>query len=397
MQHETQKYNAGARGFHWATALLILGLLPAGFYMVVMEFSPFKLQIYGLHKSLGLTVLILAVFRILWRGFFKPPSSLGTHKAWEKALSKTIHIVLYVAIVMMPLSGWVMSSAGDFPVTFFGLFDVPNIVPKNENIFETSRSVHTVLGFIIVGCLGLHIVGALKHHFIDKDATLARMGGHVVYGFLGLAALGVVGVIWITPSKPKEVSDEVSQIQNAQAEVAFADLAEGALRDWVIDSVQSTIGFSYRQYGSVVQGAFESFEGRVVFDPDDLSAAQAEIRIQAASIKTGSDDRDLQARSGLWFDAQTYPDIVFTSERFVALGPNRYEVFGTLKIRDAALPVSFPFNLEIQELDDGRKQAVMNGELVLQRLDFGVGQGQWQGTDAIANEVNVTLVVHATR
>lgn len=397
MQNETSKYNAGARGFHWATALLILGLLPAGFYMVAMEFSPLKLQIYGLHKSLGLTVLILAIFRILWRGFFKPPSSLDTHKAWEKALSKTIHIVLYIAIVLMPLSGWVMSSAGDFPVTFFGLFDVPKIVPKNENIFETSRSVHEILGFIIVGCVGLHIMGALKHHLIDKDATLSRMGGHVVYGFLGLAALGFVGLIWVSNLSMTKAPDTLSEVQSTQAQdasdVQLADESSG----WVIDSEQSKIGFAYQQYGSSVEGAFESFNGRIVFDPDALEAAQAEIRIETSSISTGSEDRDSQARSDVWFAAENYPEIVFTSSRFEVLEANRYQVYGTLQIRDVTLPVSFPFSLEIREADNGQKEALMNAELVLQRLDFGVGQAQWQATDAIANEVKVTLVVHAAQ
>ena len=122
MSNDASRYNAEARFFHWVSAFLILVLLPLGFYMVAMDFSPVKLQLYGLHKSLGLIVLLLVVMRLGWRLSFGTPASLNTHKSWEKALSKTIHFVLYLAIFLMPISGWVMSSAGGFSDDIFRRF-----------------------------------------------------------------------------------------------------------------------------------------------------------------------------------------------------------------------------------------------------------------------------------
>lgn len=188
MSDEVQKYNTVSRVFHWSVALLILGLLIVGFWMGGLE-PPFKFKIYGWHKALGISVLALVVLRVVWKHASKSPKSLSTHKTWEKILSKTIHIVLYGAMIGMPLSGWVMSSAGGHPISFFGLFEVPPIVGKDKELSGLAAEIHEILAFIVIGCVGLHIVGALKHHVIDKDATLKRMGGNLVLAVLGVIAL----------------------------------------------------------------------------------------------------------------------------------------------------------------------------------------------------------------
>lgn len=197
MSHDdTHNYNPVSRVFHWLVAVLILGLIPVGFYMEQMSSSPLKFEIYGWHKSLGISVLLLAFLRVGWKIYKKPPSSLTTHKCWEKLLSKTIHIVLYIAIFVMPLSGWVMSNSGGYAVQFFGLFEMPKLVEKDKFISDLARSVHEIAGFVVMGCVGFHVVGALKHHYSDKDATLTRMGGRPVVGFIAiLVLLLTVGVV----------------------------------------------------------------------------------------------------------------------------------------------------------------------------------------------------------
>ena len=113
------RYGLGAKFFHWSIALLIFGLILVGFYMKGLPYSPDKLQIYGLHKSFGLMVLWLASVRIVWRQFVKPPLALDTHKNWEKILAKITHIFLYIAMIGMPLTGWLMSSAGEYPCLLY--------------------------------------------------------------------------------------------------------------------------------------------------------------------------------------------------------------------------------------------------------------------------------------
>lgn len=364
-----------------------------------MAYSPLKIQLYNLHKSFGMTVLLLGVMRIVWKNITATPESLSHYKNWEKTLSKTIHIVLYVAIILMPLSGWVMSSAGGFPVRFFGLFDVPNIVPKDEFIFDTAHEVHEIIGFIIAGCVGLHIVGALKHHFVDRDTTLRRMGANPVVAILGLLTLGAALMIplqhFIGGFGVKEVRLDESVRDSVQLGGDSADKVVGSF-DWIIDSAGSEIAFSYMQYGSRIEGVFDHFDADIYFDPDDLGNNHARVDINAMSIATGSDDRDDQARGDQWFDAAKYPDIVFEAKRFedVDAAGGEYTTYGQLTIREKTLPVEFPFQLLME--DDG-KTALMSAELSLNRLDFDIGQGAWQTTEAIENEVKIMLKMKAER
>ena len=188
MSGETEAYNLGARFFHWGIAFLILGLLVVGFFMVGLE-PPFKFQVYGWHKALGMAVLALGILRIVWRVSTSYPDHLSHYKIWEKWLSKTVHAVLYLLIIGMPLSGWVMSSAGGYPVSFFGLFEFPAIVEKNKELGGLARQAHEYIAFGLIALVGLHILGALKHHVMDKDTTLKRMGGHIVLAVLGILLL----------------------------------------------------------------------------------------------------------------------------------------------------------------------------------------------------------------
>ena len=168
-------YSAVAKTIHFVTALLILGLLPLGFFMVDMPFSPLKLDIYTLHKSFGMTVFGLSIIRVLWRVRHAPPPHLPTHRFSERILAKIAHLILYAGIFILPVSGWIMSSAGNFPNSYFGLFLFPDLVAENKIVFERARDVHEITALAMFGVLVLHAIGALKHHVMDRDITLRRM------------------------------------------------------------------------------------------------------------------------------------------------------------------------------------------------------------------------------
>ena len=191
----TSQYNILSKLFHWTIAALILGLLVVGFYMEGLERSPFKFEIYGWHKSFGLLVLWLAGLRIIWCSFTQKPKPLETHKPWEKALSKAMHIFLYVAMVGMPLSGWFMSASGGHSVSFFGL-EMPNIMAENKAINSLSKQTHNWLGYILILAIMLHVIGALKHHVIDNDMTLRRMSPKMFFKLWQFLVL--VGIILFT-------------------------------------------------------------------------------------------------------------------------------------------------------------------------------------------------------
>lgn len=411
-----ETYHSLSRIIHWLTALVILGLLSLGFYMSGLGFSENKLALYALHKSFGLLVLLLVFVRVAVYVFAGRPRSLPGHKIWEKALSHSAHAFLYFAMVALPLSGWVMSSAGDFTIQFFGI-DVPDIVSKNKALFHSSREFHESVALILVIVIGLHMVGAFKHHFMDRDETLVRMTRPGL-GFKGGVLVALLsGLLFLPPLyfTARDILHEVGEedgdhqgnviaAQGVRADIQQKPMVSAAsdaagLPSWAIISDKSDIAFQAMQYGQSFSGAFKNFSGAIFFDPKDLERSHAEIKIDVSSIKTGSDDRDMQALSESWFDVKNYPEARYEIDRFSkgdsAGDSAQYIAHGRLTIRGVSMPVDLPFSLQIDAQDGGARHAVMRGDLNLKRLDFGIGQGEWKDTHAIGNEVKISIKVEA--
>lgn len=405
MYSHSKSYHVVSKLIHWITALLIFGLLAVGFYMGSLDFSEDKLALYALHKSFGLLVLTLVTIRVIWHIIHRKPKSLSTHTKIEKALSHAAHAFLYLAMFALPLSGWVMSSAGDFSIQFFGI-DMPDIVSKDEALFRSSREVHEILAIIITGVIGLHILGALKHHFIDRDETLQRMTFKRL-GLLGGVGLTILVGVFFSPAVfytaneiLKEFSEEhrpslsAPEHQESQeqpsADTSSSLQTEDTHGEWDIISEQSYIKFSATQYGQTFEGQFHDFDGIINFDPENLDAAFVKILIDIGTIKTGSDDRDSQAVLSDWFDVNAFPKAEFVADNFEIDANGDYVAVSSLTIRGVSSEIALPFSLII----DGDK-AEMNAKISLNRLDFGIGQGQWQSTDAIGGNVDVSIKVEA--
>jgi len=392
-------YNCVSKCFHWGMGFIILGLLVAGFYMVGLAFSPFKFSVYGYHKSFGMLVFGLGVIRVVWSLVSQKPETLKSHAVWEVFLAKTIHVVFYISFLGVPLSGWFMSSAGEFSNNFFGLFDFPLLIGKDEQVFEQMKTVHEAFSYLLIVSLALHIAGAVKHHFIDRDQTLNRMGnlflasiGIVLFLLVFVAAVAHISFRYFVASKTVHSDQYVGEV--FENSVSRCEQGE-SVQKWIIDPKRSAIKFAFMQYGQKVSGSFDKWIGDIFFDPNDLEGSTARILIDTNSIKTGTADRDSQARDADWFLVAEYPYAVFQSESFHHIGANRYEVSGVLTLRGVVLPLSFPFLLEFFEKTGGIKQAVVQANLSLNRLDFGIGQGQWQTTEAIEDAVNVHINVYA--
>lgn len=175
LKNTPTRYGAITKSFHWIIALAIVGMLFAGFFMGGIENLTDKIWVYGMHKSIGVTILALAVLRILWHIYSKKPPYVSSLKPWEKMAAHFLHFCLYGAMIAMPLSGWLMSSSAGRPVSFFGLFTLPDLVDKNEDIANLMRGAHFYLAWLLIAAIVVHLSAALKHHFIDKDITLKRM------------------------------------------------------------------------------------------------------------------------------------------------------------------------------------------------------------------------------
>jgi cytochrome b561 len=172
---EIKRYTGTAVMLHWLVALLIFVAFPLGMYMHDLPLSPTKLQLYSYHKWLGMTVLLLAVFRIVWRVTHTPPALPDSVPRLQQLASHTIHGLLYVLILAVPVSGWVMSSAKGFKTVWFGVLPLPDLVGKDKALGELLSGVHQSLNYLLLALVVLHVAAALKHHLIDKDGILLRM------------------------------------------------------------------------------------------------------------------------------------------------------------------------------------------------------------------------------
>ena len=170
-------YTRTAISLHWLIGIAVLGMLGAGFYMTDMRISPDKLKIYMLHKSVGLSILALMIFRIVWRLTHRPPALPASLPNWQRIASYVSHGLLYLLLIAMPLSGWLMNSASGFPTKLFGVLPFPQLIEKSQSAFEFWKYSHGVIAISLCGLIGIHVLAALKHHFIDKDVILNRMLG----------------------------------------------------------------------------------------------------------------------------------------------------------------------------------------------------------------------------
>ena len=170
----TQRYNAAAIALHWVTAALIIANLLLGLTMVRLPISPQKLHWYLWHKSIGITVFALTSGRLAWRAIRPHPAPVAM-PPWQRRAAAVSHALLYVLLFATPISGWIYSSATGVQVVYLGTFPLPNLVPKDKALADVLRLVHIGLNSLLFTVICIHVAAALKHHFIDRDAVLARM------------------------------------------------------------------------------------------------------------------------------------------------------------------------------------------------------------------------------
>lgn len=169
------RYTHTAITLHWLIALLIFAAFPLGVYMHDLPLSPYKLRLYSYHKWIGVTIFMLALVRLSWRATHRPPAMPESMPSWEKFAAHATHYALYVLIFIIPVSGWLMSSAKGFQTVWFGVLPLPDLVGKDKALGDLFQEAHEILNILLLGLVVGHIGAALKHHFIERDDILARM------------------------------------------------------------------------------------------------------------------------------------------------------------------------------------------------------------------------------
>lgn len=173
-----QKYALSSRIIHWLMALIIVFLLGLGIYMTdfLSKEAPNRMEIYNLHKSLGVLVLGLIIVRIINRLVKKAPALPETMPKIEIFAAHSAHILLYILMIMVPLSGYLMSNSFGYPAMFFG-YEMPFLIKQNFEIGKIFSKTHEISAYSLIALVTLHILGALKHKFFDKteNDVLKRM------------------------------------------------------------------------------------------------------------------------------------------------------------------------------------------------------------------------------
>jgi cytochrome b561 len=172
-RNTTRAWGTLSKSLHWIVVLLILCQPLIANYADSLSGAA-KIGPLALHKSLGITILGLAIIRLVWRLLNPVPSTNGL-RTWERVLARLSHLLLYALIFAMPLTGWMMSSARNFPVSWFNLVQLPNLVAPGRETYELMHDLHGALFAALVLVALLHVAGALKHHFLDRNDVLKRM------------------------------------------------------------------------------------------------------------------------------------------------------------------------------------------------------------------------------
>jgi cytochrome b561 len=168
-------YTRTAKSLHWLMAIMLFGLLALGFYMADLPLSPSKLKLFSWHKWAGVTVFMLVFIRLAWRVTHQPPALPASMPKTMQLAAHAGHLALYGLMLAIPLTGWLMSSAKGFQTVWFGIVPLPDLLQKNKALGDLLRQVHEALNLLLVAMIAVHVLAALKHHFIDRDDILKRM------------------------------------------------------------------------------------------------------------------------------------------------------------------------------------------------------------------------------
>ena len=173
---ETQAYTLTARLLHWCMAITVIGMFILGLWMVDLGYyDPWRKDAPEIHKSIGILLFVLMAFRLFWRWFKGVPAPLSSHSKLERVGAHAAHMALYGLMFAIMISGYLISTADDRPISVFGFFDVPALGSLFANQEDIAGDIHLVLAISVIGVAALHALAALKHHFVDKDQTLMRM------------------------------------------------------------------------------------------------------------------------------------------------------------------------------------------------------------------------------
>ena len=172
---DAARYTTTAILLHWLIAIVVLGLIAWGWWMQTIAKIPVgpRVDAFNLHKSIGMTVLLLMLVRTGWRARHPPPL-FAPMPRWQARLARAVHLLFYVCLIVQPLSGYLGSAFSGYPVRVFGVM-LPAWAPKTDALKEALSVVHLVNSWVLVGALALHVAGTVKHALLERDGSFQRI------------------------------------------------------------------------------------------------------------------------------------------------------------------------------------------------------------------------------
>jgi len=428
MAESRTRYTTVAIVIHWLIAAAIIFQIILGWRMGDGPKGPTTYALFQLHKSIGITILLLSLARLAWRLFNRPPAPPEGQPKWERTASTLVHIGFYVIMIGLPLTGWILVSTSRVPVPtlLYGVIPWPHIPGLPELAAGPKHAWHEFGGLghgLLVKTtyllLTLHLGAVAKHQILDKDEVFGNMAPGAKPGWkeprawlaaAGLAAVIAAGYLYMPATKAKPAAPvPATEPAPAEAPAAAATLpveatppaveAEAAapvseLKDPVAWAVQkgATLGFTATWSENAIEGRFKTWTADILFSPEALDRSKLTVSIDVASVDTGDAQRDQSLPSGDFFDTAEHPKATFTATKFRKTGEGKFVADGTLDLRGVKKPLSLPFSLKI--VGD---TATASGVTTLDRTTFGVGQGEWASTDEIAAKVKVSFKLTAKR
>lgn len=397
-------YGRVSKSFHWLTALLILTAFPLG--MIANDWGydtsdalRVKGLLFSLHKTVGVTAFFVGIARILWALTQSKPGLLHPDRKLESWLAETVHWLLYVSLVIVPLSGWLHHAATTgFAPIWWPIGQSLPFVPKDETVAAFFGGWHDVFTKVLGISVLLHVAGAIKHHVIDGDLTLARMlPGHVEAGADRLdhdrAPLVTALVIYAAAMTGGSVlglsghSPEATAAAPAAQTTAQAPLAASG---WQV--TEGSLSINVQQLGSTVEGSFADWSAAINFDPDAAGPELGDVTVEIAigSLSLGS--VTAEALKPEFFAAADFPTATYSGPILSGADGSSYVVDGTLRLKGVEAALTLPFTLDV----DG-DTARMTGTTVIDRRDFGIGTTSYGDEKTVGFPVNVQVDLTATR
>lgn len=402
MSAPSERYSSVAITLHWVIAIAILGMIFGGWYMSDLpDGAPGQYFLYQMHKSIGITILLLSVARIIWRAMNPPPPLPDDMNSLEKTASHLVHLGFYGLMIALPLTGWLYSSVSvklDVPTVLYGLISWPD-VPfvdglKTESASGVVNFIHSKLAWVALGLLALHVAGAIKHEISAEEGVLKRMlpglfgktAKPAAPGRGAVTAFGsALGVLIVVAGASPVLSMLSGSGQAVSTEAAFAP-------NWTVNPDASSITFSGTHDGNTFSGTFTNWDAAIQFDPVAPEESEVQVTVSTVGAQASQKLYTDSLPSPEWFNTAAFPTASVEILNVAALSETSYTSTARLTLKDITVDADFPFTLQI----DGA-QAQMTGQAVFQRTALDLGQSSDPNADWVSEDVTVDVVVEATR